>query len=129
MRLYNLRKLKNRRQELRNNPTEAESLLWKTIQHSKLNGRKFRRQHSVGYYILDFYCPEERLAIEIDGDSHDRKDAEEYDAGRTEFLESVGIRVSRFKNDEVLNNLKSVIEEIRKRFRPPLNLLLSKEGK
>jgi len=120
MRLYNLRKLKNRRQELRNNPTEAESLLWKAIQHSKLNGRKFRRQHSVGYHILDFYCPEERLAIEIDGDSHNRKDAKEYDAGRTEFLESIGIRVLRFKNYEVLKNLKGVIEEIQKRFRPPL---------
>jgi very-short-patch-repair endonuclease len=120
MRLYNLRKLKNRRQELRNNPTEAESLLWKTIQHSKLNGRKFRRQHSVGYYILDFYCPEERLAIEIDGDSHDRKDAEEYDAGRTEFLESIRIRVLRLKNEEVIKNLDAVAKKIQRQFKPPL---------
>lgn len=120
MRIHNLRRLKDRRQELRNKPTEAEARLWKVIQHSKLEGRKFRRQHSVSYYILDFYCPEERLAIEIDGYSHDRKDAKEYDVGRTEFLESIGIRVLRFKNYEVLKNLKGIIEEIQKHFRPPL---------
>jgi very-short-patch-repair endonuclease len=120
MRIHNLRRLKERRQELRNKPTEAEAQLWKAIQHSKLEGRKFRRQHSAGYYILDFYCPEERLAIEIDGDSHGKDESKLYDKSRTEILESMRIRVLRFKNEEVLNNIKSVIEKIRKSFKPPL---------
>ena len=124
MRIHNLKRLKERRQGLRNKPTEAEAQLWKVIQHSKLEGRKFRRQHSAGYYILDFYCPEERLAIEIDGDSHEKDESRLYDKSRTEFLESMRIRVLRFKNEEVLNNIKSVIEEIRKSFKPPLNPLL-----
>ena len=124
MRIHNLRRLKERRQEFRNKPTEAEACLWNEMQHSMLDGRKFRRQHSVGYYILDFYCPEERLAIEIDGDSHEKNETKQYDAGRTAFLESIGINVLRFKNDEVLNKLNEVIDEIRKHFRPPLNPLL-----
>ena len=124
MRIHNLKRLKERRQGLRNKPTEAEAQLWKVIQHSKLEGRKFRRQHSAGYYILDFYCPEERLAIEIDGDSHEKDESRLYDKSRTEFLESKRIRVLRFKNDEVYNNLESVIEHIRKSFKPPLNPLL-----
>jgi very-short-patch-repair endonuclease len=124
MRIHNLRRLKERRQGLRNKPTEVETQLWKVIQHSKLEGRKFRRQHSTGYYILDFYCPEERLAIEIDGDSHEKSESKQYDGSRTEFLESMGIRVLRFKNEEVLNNIECVIEEIRKHFKPPLNPLL-----
>jgi len=128
MRLHNLRRLKDRRQELRNNPTEAETQLWMVIQHSKLEGRKFRRQHSIGYYIIDFYCPEERMAIEIDGDSHEKNETKQYDVSRTEFLESIGIRVLRFKNEEVLNNIECVIKEIQKHFKPPLNPLLKKGG-
>ncbi|MFH1335135.1 MAG: endonuclease domain-containing protein [Candidatus Zixiibacteriota bacterium] len=124
MRIHNLRRLKERRQKLRNKATKAEAELWRVIQHSKLGGKKFRRQHSVGYYILDFYCPEERLAIEIDGDSHEKNESTPYDKSRTEFLESMRIRVLRFKNEEVLNNLESVTEQIRKSFEPPLNPLL-----
>lgn len=124
MRIHNLRRLKERRQKLRNKATTAEAKLWRIIQHSQLEGKKFRRQHSVGYYILDFYCPEERLAIEIDGDSHEKNGHKLYDKSRTEFLDSLRIRVLRFKNEEVINNLHIVIEQIRKSFEPPLNPLL-----
>jgi very-short-patch-repair endonuclease len=124
MRIHNPRRLKERRQELRNKPTEAEAHLWKIIQHSKLEGRKFRRQHSVGYYILDFYCPEERLAIEIDGDSHEKNESKQYDVSRTKFLESIGIKVLRLRNKEVLNSIECVIKEIQKNLKPPLNPLL-----
>jgi very-short-patch-repair endonuclease len=124
MRIHNLRKLKERRQEPRNKATKAEAKLWRVIQHSQIEGKKFRRQHSVGYYILDFYYPEERLAIEIDGESHEKNESKLYDKSRTEFLDSMRIRVLRFKNEEVLNNLDSVTEQIRKSFEPPLNPLL-----
>ena len=77
--LYNRPVLKNRRKELRNGATPAEIKLWSMLKHSNLGGYKFRRQQSVGSYILDFYCPSERLAIELDGDSHFTADAVEYD--------------------------------------------------
>jgi very-short-patch-repair endonuclease len=119
MRIHNLRKLKERRQEPRNKATKAEAKLWRVIQHSQIEGKKFRRQHSVGYYILDFYYPEERLAIEIDGESHEKNESKLYDKSRTEYLD-MRIRVLRFKNEEVLNNIESVTEQIRKSFEPPL---------
>ena len=65
--IHNRPVLKSRRKELRNNSTSAEKLLWGMLQHSNLGGYKFRRQHSVGAYILDFYCPSEKLAVELDG--------------------------------------------------------------
>jgi very-short-patch-repair endonuclease len=120
MRIHNLRKLKERRQEPRNKATKAEAKLWRVIQHSQIEGKKFRRQHSVGYYILDFYYPEERLAIEIDGESHEKNESKLYDKSRTEYLDSMRIRVLRFKNEEVLNNLDSVTKQIRKSFEPHL---------
>jgi len=68
--LNNINYLKDTRKYLRNNLTEAESLLWEVLKGKKLAGRKFRRQHSIGYYIVDFYCPSEKLIIELDGQHH-----------------------------------------------------------
>lgn len=90
----------------------AEEILWEQIKHSKLSGRKFRRQHSVGKYILDFYCPAEHLAIELDGPIHDRPERIVYDRKRTEYLNGVGIRVVRFRNKALLQNPKKVLAEI-----------------
>ncbi|MRR54726.1 MAG: endonuclease domain-containing protein [Deltaproteobacteria bacterium] len=104
--------LKSRRKELRNNATNAEKILWKMLQHSKLDGYKFRRQHSVGPYILDFYCPSEKLAVEVDGDSHFTDDAIEYDQERTAYLNGLEIRVVRFLNTDVYDNLDAVCERI-----------------
>ncbi|MCD9187640.1 MAG: endonuclease domain-containing protein [Pyrinomonadaceae bacterium] len=91
--LNNLPHLKTFRTELRNNLTPAEAKFWKIVQNKNLEGRKFRRQHSVGSYILDFYCPSERLAVELDGDVHFNDNAREYDYERRLFLEHYGIKV------------------------------------
>lgn len=104
--------LKERRKELRNNATPAEQELWRVLKQSNLDGYKFRRQHSVGPYILDFYCPSEKLAIELDGDSHFTDDAMAYDLERTAYLNGVGIRVLRFLNTDVYVNIEAVCEKI-----------------
>jgi hypothetical protein len=78
--------------------TPAEASLWKALKNSQLGGRKFRRQHSVGKYVLDFYCVEEWLAIELDGEVHRSEEARAYDIERTRFLRDEGIVVIRFEN-------------------------------
>jgi very-short-patch-repair endonuclease len=110
--LHNRPALKSRRKELRNNSTPAEKLLWGILQHSNLGSYKFRRQHSVGAYILDFYCPSEKLAIELDGDSHFTDEAIEYDRERTAYLNALNIKVVRFLNTDVYDNLDVVCERI-----------------
>jgi very-short-patch-repair endonuclease len=112
MLLYNRPPLKSRRKELRNGSTPAEVKLWSMLQHSNLGGYKFRRQHSIGYYILDFYCPSERVAVELDGDSHFTDDAIDYDHERTAYLNALNIKVIRFLNTDVYNNLNVVCERI-----------------
>ena len=100
--------MKKRRQELRRNMTEAERLLWTKIRNRQINGCKFRRQYSIGSYVVDFYSTENKLAIEIDGPSHDSADAIDYDKNRQEEIESLGIRIVRFTNKDVLSNLDMV---------------------
>jgi very-short-patch-repair endonuclease len=127
--LHNLPKVKGRRKYLRKNLTPAEAILWNYLKNSQLYGRKFRRQHSVGNYVLDFYCPEERLAVEIDGSQHVIfKSKIRQDKERTKFLNSKKIRIKRFINSEVYNNLDGVLEAIAKEFKPPLNPLLKTGG-
>lgn len=117
--LNNLPQLKQLRKELRSNLTPAEAALWKALQRSQLEGRKFRRQHSFGNYILDFYCAQEKLAVELDGKPHFSDAGFEADQERTEFLEIYGIRVLRFENKEVFENLEGVLQEIRIAFQVP----------
>ena len=94
MHFHNLQWLKPRRRELRRSLTPAEAQLWKYLQKgSRLDGRKFRRQHGAGQYVLDFYCPSEKLAIEIDGTVHDTDLAQRHDWLRDRFLSERGIRV------------------------------------
>lgn len=92
----------------------AEELL----KGSQLDGRKFRRQHSIGDYIMDFYCPAAKLCIELDGDAHFTTAGNEYDTERTAYLNSNGIRVLRYENLEVLNFQENVLADIRRSFRP-----------
>ena len=108
----NNRKHKQRRQRLRNKMPLAETILWQHLKGKKLKGYKFRRQHGVGSFILDFYCPSANLAIELDGDSHFELGAEEYDNRRQMFIESKNIVVIRFKNFEVFQNLDHVLQVI-----------------
>jgi len=103
--------LRNAR-ELRSRLTDAEQLLWYLLRSRRFCGYKFRRQHPVGRFILDFYCHEERLAIELDGSGHCRDEKLLYDTARTTELAGEGVRVLRFWNNDVLENLESVLEAI-----------------
>ena len=116
-RLHNKNILLTRRKQLRNNATHAEKMLWYELKNSQLSGRKFRRQHSVGNYILDFYCPQERLAIELDGGFHEHDEQKDYDQKRTEFLSGLKITVIRFKNTDVLFERDNVVKKILERFK------------
>jgi len=84
--INNLSSLKQRRKDLRNNLTPAEIKLWKCLQNKQLEGRKFRRQHSLGSYIIDFYCPAEKIAVELDGQIHFNTVNESYDFIKDEYL-------------------------------------------
>ena len=99
------------RRKLRKNQTEAEARLWSCLRKKGL-GYKFVRQYGVGKYILDFYCPLKKLAIEIDGSQHAEEENELYDTVRTKYLESGNIRVLRFWNNEVLSNMDGVLDKI-----------------
>ncbi|MFH2123541.1 MAG: endonuclease domain-containing protein [Pseudomonadota bacterium] len=110
--LHNRPELKSIRKCLRNNSTPAEIKLWGLLQRCNLGGYKFRRQHSVGMYILDFYCPSEKLAIELDGDTHFTDEAIAHDVERTAYLNRLNIRVLRFLNTDIYENLYAVCEKI-----------------
>jgi len=112
MRIYNIRKLKERRQDLRKNQTPAENILWEKLRREQL-GYKFRRQHSIGGYILDFCCLKRKLIIEIDGPIH--KFQKQEDAIRDKFFTDLGFIVLRFKNEEVENGPNEVISKIQKK--------------
>jgi very-short-patch-repair endonuclease len=110
--LYNNPEVKRRRQNLRNAAPTAEQLLWRHIKGKQLNGIKFRRQYGVGPFVIDFYCPELRLAIEVDGDSHLREGAKEYDERRQKYIENFNIQFLRFANIDVYKNIDDVLETI-----------------
>ncbi|MFT6211742.1 MAG: leucyl-tRNA synthetase, partial [Bacteroidia bacterium] len=114
--IMNSPQLKTFRLELRKNLTPAEAKLWRLIKEKQLDGRKFRRQHSVGGYILDFYCPSEKLAIELDGEAHNQANVIDYDAERTLFIEQFGIKVLRFENKLVFEQPESILGEIERNF-------------
>ena len=109
---YNHPKLKKRRQELRRSQTEVEKILWQRLRNRKIKGLKFFRQYSIGPYIADFYCPEIRLAIELDGGQHSEKDAQLYDQERTDYLNANNVKVARYWNSEVINNIEGVLNDI-----------------
>ncbi len=108
--LYNRRQDMKRRRYLRRNMPKAEALLWLRIQRRQVLATKFRRQFSVAAYVLDFYCPELKLAIELDGDPHFRCRARIRDEERRAFLDGLGIQVLRFMNTDVLENMDGVLE-------------------
>ncbi len=112
MTIFNLHKYKERRKELRNNSTKAEKLLWKQLKNNRFLNLKFRRQQGIGKYIVDFYCYDKQLVIELDGDSHYNEDSQEYDKIRTEFMQTERIKVIRFTNTDVYENMNEVLEEI-----------------
>ncbi|MCB0755690.1 MAG: endonuclease domain-containing protein [Flavobacteriales bacterium] len=106
--------------ELRKNSTQAERLMWKNLRNRRISGKKFSRQFPIVYssinglhyfFVADFYCHEKKLVIEVDGIVHDFQ--EDYDRGRTYIINEMGIRVLRFSNQEVSENMSSVLKEIR----------------
>jgi very-short-patch-repair endonuclease len=110
--LNNKKSLKEVRRALRNAPTQEEYDLWQRLKGKQLMGKKFRRQHSFGDFIVDFYCPEEKLAIELDGAPHFSKEGNQIDRERDDILDSFGIQVVRFENREVRENIERVLNEI-----------------
>jgi len=113
--IFNRAKLKHRRRELRHNATPAEKVLWEAIRNSKVNGIKFRRQASIGAYVLDFYAPTIKLAIEVDGDIHNDPEARLLDRQRQQTIEELGITFLRFSNNDVLYSTSNVIEAVAKK--------------
>ncbi len=103
-------KMIRRAVELRHEPTPAESRLWTVLRGDRFFGVKFRRQHAIGPYIVDFCCVQQKLIIELDGSQH--VDQASYDRERTIYLESQGCRVIRFWNSEVLKDMDSVLRAI-----------------
>jgi very-short-patch-repair endonuclease len=99
-------------QRMRREPTPAEEAVWRLVRNRRLTGFKFRRQHPLGPYILDCYCPAARVVIELDGNSHATPEGQEADAGRRRYLEVRGILVLRFWNTEVAENPDGVAERI-----------------
>jgi very-short-patch-repair endonuclease len=106
---YNKRKTLSKRLLLRRNQTPEESILWARLRRNQL-GVKFKRQYSVGPYVIDFYCPEKKLAIELDGSQH--LENKEYDEERSAYLAVLGIQTIRFWNNEVNANIHGVTQEI-----------------
>lgn len=109
--IYNKEEKKEIRRDLRRKSTKPEQCIWEKLRAKKL-WVKFRRQYSAGRYILDFYCVEKRLCVEIDGESHFSEEWIEYDLIRTEYLEALWIQVLRFTNNEVMNNIDWIVEDI-----------------
>jgi very-short-patch-repair endonuclease len=106
--------MRDRAREHRKNPTASESLLWEALRGLKLDGRKFRRQQPVGPFIVDFYCPEERLVVEVDGGIHAQQQRE--DADRQDALETLGLRFVRVTHEQVIFDLPAVLAAIRAGF-------------
>ncbi len=104
--------LKERRRELRQNQTDAERVFWARVRNRQFFGLRFFRQYSMGPYILDFYCPASKLAVELDGGQHNQTEAREYDAARSEFLNAHGIEVIRFWNDEILREIEGALARL-----------------
>lgn len=111
--------LKQRRQELRHNQTEAEKTFWSQVRNRQFCGLRFLRQYSIGPYILDFYCPTVKLAIELDGGQHTRQESREYDLLRSEYLKAHDIDIIRFWNPAVLLDISSVLAKVQEKITPP----------
>ena len=98
--------------ELRSRTTEAGQKLWALLRDRKLKGKKFRRQHAIANYVVDFYCNECKLAVELDGNFHTEAEAKEYDKSRTALLNELGNTVLRFWNEDVIKDSSKVLQKI-----------------
>jgi very-short-patch-repair endonuclease len=106
--------------QLRAGMTETEKLLWNKLECKKLDGFRFRKQHPIGRYIVDFYCHSLKLAIEVDGEIHDSQ--KEYDNNRDNFLSALGCSVLRFSNKQITENLAEVISFVQEHIKKSLQI-------
>ena len=114
--IFNKTEYTQRRQTLRNNMTAPEQRLWQILRNQQM-GVKFRRQHGIGHYIVDFYCPEKKLVIEVAGNSHSTEEAQHYDKVREDFMLSLQITTMRFTNHDVMTNLDAIYQQIEKQIK------------
>jgi len=114
MQIFNRPSTRPKRKNLRNSQTEPETVLWERLRDRRFMEYKFYRQYGIGEYIADFYCPKQRLVIEIDGGQHHTDDGRKYDDTRQKYMSSVGIKTIRFSNRDILENIDVVLAEIAK---------------
>jgi very-short-patch-repair endonuclease len=133
--IFNKLSEKEKRRRLRKKTSSSEKIVWTYLRRKQILGERLLRQFSVDYYVLDFYCPRLRLAIEIDGDSHFiNQDAIDYDKERQDYIENLGITFLRFtnaqvnqSNDDVINEITNKVKELQNR-NPPRPSLSKREG-
>ncbi|MBM4066683.1 MAG: endonuclease domain-containing protein [Planctomycetes bacterium] len=118
--IFNKKEFVKKRQYLRKRMTKAEIFLWSKLKGKQLNGLKFRRQYGINNYVVDFYCPEQKLAIEIDGDVHGYNSQVIRDKRRQREIEALGIKVLRYTNNDIIKNVKGVLHNIITTIQPPL---------
>ena len=111
-RIFNRTDAKEKRRVLRNNAPVSEATLWARLRREQIAGFRFRRQYSVGAFVIDFFCAELKLAVEIDGASHNGEEAQEYDLNRQAWIEQYGIQFLRFTNEQVHHDIESVLQVI-----------------
>lgn len=112
-------RLKTTARKLRRNQTNVELFLWHKLRNRQLHGYKFRRQFPIAGYVVDFYCQEKKLVIELDGSQHRLKERILYDKQRTKYLQSFGINIIRFWDNDVVKNIDGVLEEILNKLTSP----------
>ena len=110
--IYNQPKMKQLRRALRKHGTPAEGAFWRLVKNKQILGLTFRRQYSIGRYVLDFYCPKLKLCVELDGEGHFCKSRGELDTQRTQFLNQLGITVRRFENKTIFEYPLEVVERL-----------------
>ena len=117
--LFYDKRLKGHSRQLRSNMTDAEKLLWSKVRKKQINGHQFYRQRIIGSYIVDFYCPKAKLIVEIDGGQHYSDEGIRRDNLRDEYMAQLGVKVLRFSDREVFENVSGVVERIYETCNPP----------
>ena len=112
-RIFNWKSEKIKRRELRKNMSKAEQIIWQRLRKRQISGKRFLRQFSMEKYVVDFYCQELKLAIEVDGDTHNTSEEIDQDKTRQKRIESIGIKFLRFQNEEIFSDIESVIDKIK----------------
>jgi len=109
---FNKSSEKIKRRKLRQNQTEAEKLIWRFLRSRQLLGHKFKRQYSIDHFVIDFYCPELKLAVEADGATHNESGRKEYDIRREKYLNKFGVSFVRIKDEELFGNPNKAFDKI-----------------